>query len=268
MIYCNLKGGLGNMMFQIAATLSIAKDNNTQAIFPNLKKHLNYLNEEKTHNPSLNYADQYHFLNIFKKLNCWDQNISLKIYNFPFHYENLKIENPNCEINGFFQSEKYFINNKDYIKYVFTIDEFILNKLQNTYKNVLDCNSTSLHIRRGDYLKLKNHHPLQNMDYFKNAIELTKQNTEKYVVFSDDIEWCKSKFQGNRFIFIENERDYVELYLMSLCKNNIISNSSFSWWGAWLNSNENRVIISPKQWFGQYIKENDSDIIPQNWKRI
>ena len=98
MIYCNLKGGLGNMMFQIAATLSIAKDNNTQAIFPNLKKHLNYLNEEKTHNPSLNYADQYHFLNIFKKLNCWDQNISLKIYNFPFHYENLKIENPNCEI--------------------------------------------------------------------------------------------------------------------------------------------------------------------------
>jgi len=268
MIYCNLKGGLGNMMFQIAATLSLAKDNYTDAVFPNLITHLNYLNVENKYNPQLNYTDEYKQLNIFKNLKYENSLSSLRTYNFPFHYENIKIEDTNCEINGFFQSEKYFINNKDYIKESFYINEFVLNKIQNTYKDVLDRNTTSIHIRRGDYLKLKNHHPSQNMDYFKNAVELTKQNTEKYVVFSDDIEWCKSKFQGNRFVFIENERDYVELYLMSLCKNNIISNSSFSWWGAWLNSNENKVIISPKKWFGESIKESYSDIIPENWKQI
>jgi len=269
MIHCYLKGGLGNMMFQIAATFSFANENNTEANFPNLKSHLNYLNEEQAHNPFLNYTHEYNYLNIFKNLKCIKKDCSLKVYNFPFNYKNIKLESPDSIIDGFFQSEKYFKNNESFIRESFRINDFILDKIHEKYKDILEYkNTTSIHIRRGDYLKLNNHHPSLSLDYFRNAIDLTKSNTDKYIIFSDDIEWCKTKFQGNRFIFIENQKDYIELYLMSLCKNNIISNSSFSWWGAWLNLNENKIIISPKQWFGELIKEDDSDIIPENWKRI
>ena len=269
MIYCDLKGGLGNMMFQIAACLSFAIDKNTESVFPNLKNHLDYLNEEKVYNPNLDYTQEYTSLNIFKNLKCIKKDNSLKVYNFPFNYKNINLESSDVIIDGFFQSEKYFKNNEKFIREAFRIDKSILDKIEEKYKDILEYkNTTSIHIRRGDYLKLKNYHPSLSMDYFKNAIDLTKQTTDRYVIFSDDIEWCKSKFQGNKFIFIENEKDYIELYLMSLCNNNIISNSSFSWWGAWLNSNESKIIISPKQWFGEMIKEDDSDIIPENWKRI
>lgn len=269
MIYCDLKGGLGNMMFQIAACLSLAKDKDTEAIFPNLKIHLHYLNEEKEYNPNMNYSHEYLSLNIFKNLKSIKKDNSIKIYSFPFNYKNIKLESSDAIIDGFFQTEKYFKNNEKLIRESFKIDEFILDKINEKYKNILEIkNTTSIHIRRGDYLKFKNHHTSLSLDYFRNAIDLTKNDTSKYIIFSDDIEWCKTKFQGNKFVFIENEKDYIELYLMSLCKNNIISNSSFSWWGAWLNLNENKIIISPKQWFGELIKEDDSDIIPENWKRI
>jgi len=269
MIYCDLKGGLGNMLFQIAACLSIAKDKGTEAIFPNLRSHIHYLNSENEYNPNLDYAYEYINLNIFKDLKCIEKNNLLKIYNFPFNYKDIPLEGSDVIINGFFQSEKYFKNNEKLIRDLFQIDESILDIINQKYKDILEFKkTTSIHIRRGDYLKLNNYHPTLSLDYFKNAIDLTKDVTSKYIIFSDDIEWCKTKFQGNRFIFIENQKDYIELYLMSLCTNNIISNSSFSWWGAWLNLNKNKIIISPKQWFGEMIKEDDSDIIPETWKRI
>lgn len=268
MIYCKLKGGLGNMMFQVAATLSLAKDKDTSASFPNLDSHLLYLNSEKEYNPNLNYSEEYKNLNIFKFLNVLspsDKNTNYVLY--PFHYENKNIET-NSIIEGFFQSEKYFINNKDYILKTFSIDDFIKQQLQDKYSSILNLNTTSMHIRRGDYLKLSNYHPCQTIEYYQKCVDYTKNYTEKYLIFSDDIEWCKTKFLGNRFIFIQEDRDYKELYLMSMCKNNIICNSSFSWWGAWLNQNDKKVVIAPKIWFGSSIKENDSDIIPESWIKI
>ena len=268
MIYCNLKGGLGNMMFQVAATLSLAKDNNTEASFPNLISHLNYLNEEKEYNPKLDYSNEYVNLNIFKNLKNENTLNKTKVINFPFQFKNIPLEENDIEINGFFQSEKYFINNEEYITNRFCIKDDVLNIIKAKYNNILSYKTTSIHVRRGDYLKLNQHHPSLNLDYFINAIDLTKSSTEKYIIFSDDIEWCKTKFIGNKFIFVENEKDYVEMYLMSLCNNNIISNSSFSWWGAWLNNNKDKLTISPKQWFGIMIKEDDSDIIPEKWIKI
>ena len=269
MIYYQLKGGLGNMLFGIAASLSIAKNNNTDAIFSDINIHLENLNNDTVHNPKLNYALEYKNLNIFKNLNYSKIPDVIKKCNFPFYYQEIKLEETDILINGFFQSEKYFINNEQYIRDIFSIDNYVLNKINEKYNNILkDNNNTSIHVRRGDYLKFSNYHPTPSLEYFKNAINLTKHNTDKYIIFSDDIEWCKTKFEGNKFIFIENEKDYIELYMMSLCKNNIISNSSFSWWGAWLNLNKDKVIISPKQWFGDLINETDKDIIPENWKRI
>jgi hypothetical protein len=255
-------------MFQVAATLSLAKDNNTEASFPNLEEHLINLNIDNFHNPKLNHANEYKNLNIFKFLKQDKPIANTKIYNFPFHYEKINLNSEHLIIDGYFQSEKYFIKNEQYIREKFSIDDFIIDYINKKYNNVLQQTTTSIHVRRGDYLKLNQYHPTMNLDYFKNGIDLTKLKTKNYIVFSDDIEWCKTKFLGNRFIFIENEKDYIEMYLMSLCDNNIISNSTFSWWSSWLNPNESKTVISPKKWFGKMIEHSDSDIIPSKWLRI
>jgi len=104
------------------------------------------------------------------------------------------------------------------------------------------------------------------MLYYIKAMERLKDKTDVFVVFSDDIEWCKQNFSNA--VFIENEKDYVEVYLMSLCDNHIISNSSFSWWGAWMNKNENKTVIGPQIWFGPGIGHRTSDILPDNWIKI
>ena len=88
------------------------------------------------------------------------------------------------------------------------------------------------------------------------------------LVFSDDIDWCKGVFRGDRFTFIEGEKDYIDLYIMSQCKNNIIANSTFSWWGAWLNKNKNKKIVAPKKWFGSLISHNTKDLIPKEWIKV
>ena len=102
----------------------------------------------------------------------------------------------------------------------------------------------------------------------------TIKEIDKDLVFSDDIKWCKENFIGDKFLFIEEDRDYIELFLMSQCNHNIIANSSFSWWGAWLNKNENKIVVAPSKWFGEnseYIKQegiNDKDILPKSWIKI
>ena len=88
------------------------------------------------------------------------------------------------------------------------------------------------------------------------------------MVFSDDLDWCKETFLGNRFTFISGNRDYQDLFLMSMCKNNIIANSSFSWWGAWLNTNLNKKVIAPKKWFGPQLSLSSDDIYPNTWEII
>lgn len=268
MIFCQLKGGLGNMLFQIAASLSIAKDNDAEVFYPNLDAHLDVLNKDVNHRPKLNHAHEYKDLKIFKSLKYKELPSVIKKYNYPFHYESLKLEGSDVLIDGFFQSEKYFTNNREHIMNLFSIDEFINNTINEKYNHILNSNTTSIHIRRGDYLKYPDYHPLLSLEYFKNAIDLTKKDTDRFIIFSDDIEWCKQTFQGEKFMFVENEKDYIELYMMSLCKNNIISNSTFSWWSAWLNLNEQKTVVSPKQWFGRLINEDASDIIPETWIRI
>ena len=136
------------------------------------------------------------------------------------------------------------------------------------YKSLFNKNTVSLHIRRGDYVNLSDHHLLLDISYYKNAVNMFK-NIEKVVVFSDDIEWCKENLDIKNTEFIENETDIVDLYLMSQCTHNIIANSSFSWWGAWLNKNDNKKVIAPKKWFGPKRNDlNDKDIIPETWIRI
>lgn len=260
MIFCNLKGGLGNMLFQIAAATSIAEDLKTTASFPNLIKHLDYLNNEKTYCPSLNHSHEY--LNIFSSLKTDLPKKRLPVFKFPFHYDNLVLPT-DCWIDGFFQSEKYFAHNREEILSLFKETEEVVNifdKYSIGKKEVI-----SMHVRRGDYLKLSSHHPPLLKKYYREALDNFPVTT-KVFVFSDDIEWCKQTFTEDRFRFIK-EKDYLELFLMSKCDYHIVANSSFSWWGAWLS--EQKGVIAPKRHFGKSLSNiSDKDVYPDNWIRI
>lgn len=269
MIYLNLKGGLGNMMFQIAAAKSISLQKNTDYSFPNLNNHIDYLSTEMQYNPNVVYCSEYLDLPFLKNSKTQQPISPLKTISFPFHYEDIQINLNSVIIDGFFQSEKYFKKHEDEILKMFSPDEIILNVLNSKYSELLKNRTTSIHVRRGDYLKHSEYHLIQQMDYFTKSIQMLDSETEKFLIFSDDLKWCKEHFQGNKFVFIENEKDYYEMYLMSLCTNNIISNSSFSWWGAWLNKNKDKVVVGPRNWFGsalQFLKTED--IIPDKWIKL
>jgi len=172
----------------------------------------------------------------------------------------------NIMLKGYFQSEKFF--DKNFVTDLFSIDEssrlYIMNKYSYLFKDEI----ISIHVRRGDYIKRPLRQPLCEMPYFRRAIKYFGKGRQ-FLVISDDIEWCKKKFRGNNYHFTQNEPPIIDLYIQSFCAHNIISNSSFSWWGAWLNNNPDKIVIAPKKWFGVQMKNyNLKDLIPQNWIRV
>jgi hypothetical protein len=256
MVTSNLMGGLGNYLFQIASVYSLALDNNDEAVFN--------INDSVTgHQPIKNYTN-----NILSKINFVDYSLSLKndCYEPFFHYQKIPYK-ANQKLHGYFQSEKYFIHNRQQILDLYDIDEESKKEIDKKYGEILVGNTCSLHVRRGDYLKYPNHHPTCTLEYYSNSIKEFSKDT-KFLIFSDDINWCKKVFTSENFIFIEGNKDYIDLWLMSLCKNNIIANSSFSWWGAWLNQNPNKKVITPTNWFGSSIPHNTKDLIPISWIKI
>jgi hypothetical protein len=138
--------------------------------------------------------------------------------------------------------------------------------LSKKYGDVLSLNTCSIHVRRGDYIGLQNFHPVQPVSYYEEAVKIVGDD-KHFLIFSDDINWCKENFTFlKNKTFVLNNLDYEDLYLMSMCKNNIISNSTFSWWGAWLNRNENKQVIIPSKWFGiSYSHLNTNDLYCEGW---
>jgi hypothetical protein len=264
-IYCKLKGGLANMLFQIAGATGIAKKYGLNVSFPNLNEHLNYLNQETTYNASLKHAEAYKL--ILGNINQTPPTNQLKYIHYPFQYTEIPLNYQDYLIEGFFQSEKYFINVRHELLQLLQEPLSVQKIIDEKYPHFSN-RTTSIHVRRGDYLKNPNYHPIQPMSYYEEAMKILDSETDYYLVFSDDIEWCKNNFIGDKFVYIDSEIDYIELFLMARCNNNIIANSSFSWWGAWLNKNENKKVVAPTLWFGPIVGENTNDIIPENWIKI
>ena len=176
-----------------------------------------------------------------------------------------------CYYDGYWQSFKYQENNdinvnkEIYSKYLSIVNSKLAEKISS-------CNSISIHIRRGDYISIKKNTDIFNicnMDYYFSAIEFIENKViePQYFVFSDDIEWAKTNFIGSKFIFIEGNSPTVDMFLMSLCKHNIIANSTFSWWAAWFNKNSKKEIICPKYW---YVNRDNllKEFIPESWIRL
>jgi hypothetical protein len=259
MISCRLKGGLGNFMFQIAAIESLGKKFNLPVGYYNVDEILDWLNTETAFNPELNHA--YDYLKIFKNFNWPKASQPRNKTVVPFHFTDI-IAKDDTTYDGYFQSEKFFYD-RNFILTLFEPSAFIEKEMEK-YKDYLKGNTCSIHVRRGDYLKISTHH-VSDKQYFENAMGLVK--ADNYLVFSDDMQWCKSVFLGNQYYFIENEKDYVEVFLQSRCKHNIISSSTFSWWGAYLNKNQDKKVIAPKVWFMDN-KYDSSDVVPENWIKI
>jgi len=253
MVTSILRGGLGNYLFQIGAANTLALLYNDIAIF-------DFNSSSKVHQDINTYKN-----NILRNIN---EGIPKVNYTFiePRDFSYLGIGYArNIMLDGYFQSDKYLL--KEYILELFAIDPVSYDYIKSKYKNILESNSTvSVHVRRGDYVQIQDKFPVQDISYYSNAF--TYFPDAMFIVFSDDIEWCKQNFKGDNFIFIENEHDYIDLYLMSLCKHNIIANSSFSWWGTYLNTNHDKKVIAPKLWFGPSKKLKTENIYCDNWTVI
>jgi len=241
--------GLANSMFRIATGYSCAKRLGTNFVCKNLPGY-----EQR-------YKD-----NIFRNIVVDESFMPKNIYHEKsFEYSPIDFINDGDGLWGYWQSEKYFNDCEDEIKELFSPTLDIQKYIDERYGDLIS-DSTSIHVRRGDYLNHPNHHPVCSIDYYLSAIE--KIGGHKFTIFSDDIKWCKEIFEGDAFTFIEGEHDYIDLWLMSQCKNNIIANSSFSWWGAWLNNNKDKKVIAPKLWFGNSLSHNISDLLPEQWIKI
>lgn len=174
---------------------------------------------------------------------------------------------------GYWQSEKYFKDIRELILKEFTFPiQAVKNNVKLTAQMKLE-NSVSIHVRRSDYLTEQNLKVYGNVcteKYYRNAINYIEGiiDNPHYYVFTDDLQWAKEYFKGDNYTIVSENRgkdSFVDMYLMSQCKHNIIANSSFSWWGAWLNQNFDKKVLAPKKWFHNHEKD---EIVCDDWIRI
>ena len=305
MLIIKLQGGLGNQMFQYAFAKSAQIKNQQkkeigQSSRNNLELKLDtsyYTKKDilalQKDTPRKYLLDKF---NIDEKIATEDEVKKLNPFWFKFYkkikgkifgYENQYIFYPkslvvgdNTYLEGSWQSEKYFQEIADIIKKQFTLKNPFhptSQKMLDEIKNAENSGKipVSIHVRRTDYVNREVNAKFFgacSLDYYKSAVEIIKQkiSSPNFFIFSDDIEWAKENLD---FIspaeFVSNPEipDYEELILMSKCKHNIIANSSFSWWGAWINQNPNKIVVAPKKWV-QKNEEDFKDIIPSEWIRL
>lgn len=302
MIITKIQGGLGNQMFQYAISRHLAEINNMELKFDisyykiikknnsprkylldqfNIKE--NFINDNDIKKIKINNIENRFFLSRAKmRLLKYIEEITpihkrsyIKEPYFNFCANILNAKNKNIYLCGHWQSEKYFKNIKNIIRKEFTLRNKMSNNGQKITNIIKNTQSISIHIRRGDYAENKEtnqYHGLCSLKYYYDSIEkITKHIKNPYFfIFSDDIKWAKNNLKIKfPVLFVSGNfiKDCEELILMSKCKHNIIANSSFSWWGAWLNNNQKKIVIVPKKWFNNS-PNNTKDLCPEFWLKI
>lgn len=254
MLSCNslgANGRLGNQMFQYAAIKGIAIHRGFDFCIPFSSE----INEWYDH-----FLTKYFVLDENIKYGTPHQQyrVDLNPY-FHFNYELFENCPDNTDLHGYFQTEKYFSHIEDEIRKDFTF--------KNSFNLPAD-KYVTLHIRRGDYVSRQDWHPVLSLDYYRTALEIFE---DKYpvVVLSDDINWCKENINAD--VYMDGTSQIQDLYTMAHATHNVIANSTFSWWAAWLNSNKKKKVISPssRKWFGPVLHHyNMEDLIPSSWIQL
>lgn len=279
MVIVKLQGGLGNQMFQYAAARNIFTK---QPVFLDLS----FLLNNTISKPG--FTTRGFELDIFNKLKAKKLNPlvttllnakgliarSIKKIVLPklITVTDSNSLNPNASsvyLDGYFQNENHFAGSRGSLLQEFTFPALTGNSLMWKQKILQTTTPVSIHVRRQDYLNpgVIEHHGVLPVDYYKRACELiqSKVDDAEYFIFSDDKQWCDTAFTflGDRCHLVDNEGPHwTDMALMSQCKHHIIANSSFSWWGAWLNQYHTKTVIAPKQWFASAGNHN---IIPEDW---
>lgn len=255
-------GRLANQMFQYASLVGIADKLGVDYSIPNHNE--SYF--DGINNLKIELFDCFNITPL--KIGSIKTNRYVHESGFSFDSSMFKLKsNPDFSLVGFFQTEKYFKHVEENIRKQFTFKKKILDVCSNASKNNFE-NPISLHVRRGDYLKLSHNHNVLGLDYYEKALNQFPKD-QQVIIFSDDPKWCKEQklFKGDRFLVSEKNSSYVDICLMTMCSDFIIANSSYSWWGAWL-ANRGKV-IAPSKWFGpdnQHL--NTKDLYCDGWEVI
>lgn len=261
-------GRLGNQMFQYASMKGIAKNRGFQYCIPDGIDYNEFAQHEKL--PVFGVGG-HHLFNIFdlKKNNI----VINSVINTYTHKEQQFSFDPllfnacpdNLDLRGYFHSEKYFKHIRSEI-----LEDFTLINVSDELKAKLNeiGDYVSIHVRRGDYVWSQKDYILLDETYYKKAMDLFPNFT--FIVISDDIEWCKSQPMFEGCIFADTGSRNNDLYIMKNAKHNINANSSFSWWGGWLNENNDKIVVTPKLWFGpNLVHQNyNNDLIPEGWIKV
>ena len=284
MIISQIQGGLGNQMFQYAIGRHLSCIHQTKLIldlsYYDKKRYREFLLDNfrtkifkvyqtrKERNRGL-------FINKIKSLILSNNLMEIDERNLKNGEFNFSVSNY-YYLKGYWQSQENFIESSELIKKDFRLKSSRKIKNSRWYKKINNKNSVSIHVRRGDYVSdevTNSFHGIIGLEFYKAAMKLIRKKIDSpvFFIFSDDIEWCQKNFKlrdGLNFVD-EKWEDFYDLKLMSLCSHNIIANSTFSWWAAWLNSNSSKIIICPKKWFNNDLKNNMSNnLIPHNWISI
>lgn len=275
MIIVKIMGGLGNQMFQYAIAKSIAVRNKD-----NFKLDISFYSKQTLRKYELNLLDIDEVLvnkkSFFSKVTSKFRFLT-KIYYMErkiAEYDSNVFNKKNVILDGYWQNEKYFKDIRGKILQDFTPVSSLSNKANYYLNSIKNSNSVSVHVRRADYIENINtnaNHGVCGLSYYKKAFKYLNNKTDNvtFFIFSDDISWCKKVFRFlERKVFVEDTKSTIDdLELMKNCKHNIIANSTFSWWGAWLNQNEEKIVIAPKKWFVKKEWKNKNPAC-ENWIKI
>ncbi len=290
MIIVKLMGGIGNQMFQYALGRHLSILNNTSLkldvsgfAFDRKRSYslsaFNILEDFATTKDICLMKHRSIIFRILEKLSynrLARKHIKEKKLGFEKHILNL---HEPIYLDGYWQSEKYFTSIEDIIRKDYTLRKQLSSSSENIGEQILNTNSVSMHIRRGDYFssaRCRRIHGVCNTNYYYSSINYIKQNVGNpfIYIFSDDPDWVKENIRidiphmlvSHQSNSIEN--DFEDIVLMSRCKHNILSNSSYSWWGAWLNTYSGKIVVSPDRWFAISNYREAKDIIPEGWVKM
>ncbi|MBY0476807.1 MAG: alpha-1,2-fucosyltransferase [Chitinophagaceae bacterium] len=291
MIITELRGGLGNQMFQYAIGKALAVKNKTflyldkrplydidETLFVKRPFELNIFNIEfnaaSDSQLSIFFPDGHLGWRLLRKL---FRTKVQKENGFNYDGQSIRTNSRHIYLQGYWQSEKYFESISDVIRRDFTFMAKVNPETKKIAQEISEGNSVSIHVRRGDYVTSASaNHGFIGLTYYKDAFRITAERAKdaKYYIFSDDSAWVKQHLLGyidsaTMVVHNSGEDSWQDMYLMSLCKHNIIANSSFSWWGAWLNKNVDKLVIAPNKWFAnEEMNLQTGDLIPNSWIRI
>ena len=255
-ITSKLQGMVGNLMFQIAHGYSKSLEYNRQYVLPIYDTEIR--EDLKT--------------TLFKDFNFIiansDYSKDSKIIQSTNKYKKITPHNDCPTIfSGYYQTEKYFKEHKEIIKKKFSPRQDFISKTILDFPFLKQGTTLGMHIRRESFYVNQQTSPSLTIEYYNEALARAPM-CNNILIVSDDIAWCKENFKFDNVFFSEGYADYEDMWLLSLCDHFIISNSSFSWWGAYLCQNNNKVVITPSKWFGPAIKDYPYDIWCDGYVRI